>query len=55
MDCEILNSVEVTTIIIISSAVSAAVSMILNTLLNHYRDQAKSMDDLEGDSDVVRK
>ncbi len=41
MDCEILNSVEVTEIIIISSAVSAAVSMILNILLNHHRDQAK--------------
>jgi len=41
MDCEILSSVEVTTIILISSAISATVSMILNTLLNHYRNQAK--------------
>jgi hypothetical protein len=41
MDCEILNSVEVTTIIPISSAISAAVSTILNAVLNHYRDQTK--------------
>jgi hypothetical protein len=44
MDCELLNSVEVTTIIIISAAISATVSMVLNAVLNHYREQAKLND-----------
>jgi len=42
MECELLSSVEVTTIIMISAAISAAVSTILNAVLNHYREQAKS-------------
>ena len=44
MDCEILNSIEAITIVIISSAISATVTIILNSVLNHYREEAKSKD-----------
>ena len=44
MECELLSSVEITKIIMISAAISAAVSTILNVVLHHYREQSKSKD-----------
>jgi len=44
MECELLSSVEITTIIMISAAISAAVSTILNAVLNYYRELDKLKD-----------
>ena len=41
MDCEILNSIEPMTIVLVSSSISATVTIILNSVLNYLREQDK--------------